>query len=93
MCTIRSGQWGQHPQSGGERFVGNTQEGVSRLYTAQVCDVNKCLLSVSKVVGAGNKVVFDSEGSYIEDKTTGEWMTLSDQHGMYMLKVWTKRGF
>eukprot|EP00973_Karenia_brevis_P060029 8352702-Karenia_brevis.AAC.1 len=63
-------------------------EGVRRNITAQVCDVNKALLSVKKVVDAGNRVVFEDEGSYIEDRVTGERMWLEESSGMYVLKMW-----
>ena len=44
----------------GERtFVGESGEGVARSLTAQVCDVNRDLLSVHRVVKAGGKVVFE----------------------------------
>ena len=59
---------------------------------AQVCDVNQCLLSVRKVVAAGNRVVFDDTGSYIESKVDGKRMWLVDKEGMYTLKMWVKRG-
>ena len=39
---------------------------------AAVTEVDDALLSVSKVVRAGNRVVFDQSGSYIEHKTSGE---------------------
>ena len=58
---------------------------------AQVCDVNKALLSVAKTVKMGNRVVFEDEGSYIEDKTTGERMYLEERGGMYMLKLWVRK--
>ena len=74
----------------GKARLGSSEEGIERTLTAQVCDVNKALLSVRKVVAAGNKVIFDSDGSYIEDKTTGERMLLKDKEGMYMLSVWVK---
>ena len=61
--------------------------------TAQVCDVSKALLCVSKVVNAGNKVVFEKTGSYIEDLKTGENIYLKEDGTMYMLKVWAKKGF
>ena len=61
--------------------------------TAQVCGVNKPLLSVSKIVAAGNRVVFDPDGSYIEDTESGEKVWLKNQGGMYMIKMWVKRGF
>ena len=55
----------------------------------QVCDVNQGLLSVSKAVAAGNRVVFnppwDPEGSYIENENTGERLWLEEQGGLYVL--------
>ena len=70
-----------------------TDEGVNRKMVAQVCDVNKGLLSVSRVLKGGSKVIFDSDGSYIEDKTTGEVINLFERNGMFMLKMWTKKDF
>ena len=75
---------------GEKRFTGTTDEGVSRRIRAQVCSVNRALLSVRKVVNAGNKVVFDGAGSYSEDNATGERMYSHEKHGVYMLKMWTK---
>ena len=80
------------PNLGEKKFQGITQEGTTRTITAQVCDVNKALLSVKKVVSAGNRVVFDEEGSYIQDKLTGEIMDLREDNGMYMLNMWVKKG-
>ena len=57
---------------------------------AQVADANKALLSVSKIVVAGNRVVFDEE-SYIEDKTTGEWIDLSERDGLYTVNMWVPK--
>ena len=79
------------PNLGEKKFVGITSEGVSRRLTAQVCDVNQGLLSVSRVARGGSRVVFDSDGSYIEDKTTNERIHLEERNGMYMLKMWTRR--
>ena len=74
-----------------KRFVGNTEEGLERRVTAQVADVNKALLSVKKIVAAGNRVVFDEE-SYIEDKGTGDRTWLHEAGGMYMLRMWVQHG-
>ena len=61
---------------------------------AQVCDVNKALLSVHRVVQAGNRVVFAASGSYVEDEQHGETMELVERGGMYMLKLWVRaQGF
>ena len=64
------------PNLGEQRFVAHTQEGFQKNIKAQVCDVNKALLSVRRFVDAGNKVVFDKNGSYIEDSVRKEKMHL-----------------
>ena len=58
-----------------------------------MCDVSQSLLSVRKVVAAGNKVVFAKEGSYIESVKDGSRIWLQENQGMYTLKMWVKRGF
>ena len=81
----------QIPNLGEKAFSAVTDNGLFRNMSAQVADVNKALLSVSRIVKAGNRVVFDSEGSYIEHKTTGEWEPLEEKGGIYTLKVWVPR--
>ena len=46
---------------------------------AQVCEVNKALLSVHRVVQAGNRVVFAASGSYVEGEQTGETVALVEK--------------
>ena len=48
-------------------------------------------MSVSKVAAQGNRVVFDDDGSYIEDKVSGERTWTQQVGGMYMLKMWVSR--
>ena len=82
---------GTRIQNQGEKnFFGTIEEGVDRCITAQVCDVNKGLLSVGRMVGLGHKVVFDRTGSYIEDCKTKERMWMKEDRGLYMLKLWIK---
>ena len=64
---------------------------MTRNVTAQVCDVNKSLMSMNKVLASGNRVIFEEEGSYIEIKRTGENMWLRDEGGMIMLKMYVKK--
>ena len=78
------------PNLGEKQFKGITEEGLPRNLRVQVCDVNKPLLTVSKIVQGGNRVVFDGNGSYIEDTTNGERMWLQEKGGMFMLKMWVK---
>ena len=81
------------PNKGEKTFTGETKESIARRITAQVADVNKALLSVSKITKAGNRVVFDEDGSYIEDKVTGQKMWMEHEGGMYTLKMWVRRPF
>ena len=46
-----------------------------------MCDVNRGLLSVRKVTKSGNKMVFDEDGSYIQNKATGEITMLKEKAG------------
>ena len=80
------------PNLGEKRFIGVSENLVERGITAQVADVSTPLLSVRKMLKSGHRVIFDSEGSYIEDKATGEFMSLRDDGNMFMLKLWCRRG-
>ena len=64
-----------------KKFQADSQEGVTRSRTAQVCAVNKALMSVQKVMWAVNRVVFDEVGTYIEDKVTGGKIWATDMAG------------
>ena len=79
------------PNLGEGKFLGFTAEGGQRGITAQICEANKTLMSVSKMAAQGNRVVFDDEGSYIEDKSSGERTWMQQVGGMYMLKMWVSR--
>ena len=49
-------------------------------------------IRVRKMMSSGHRVVFDSDGSYIEDKTTGEFMDMRDDGSMFLLKLWVQKG-
>ena len=77
-----------------KKFIAVSDNGVARQMRAQVCEVNKALLSVHRVVQAGNRAVFAASGSYVQDEQTGETMELEEKGGMYMLKLWVEaQGF
>jgi len=82
---------GETVENEGEKtMVMCSVEGVNREITAQVTDINKPLLSVSKMCKAGYTTVFAPEGSYIYDGYTGEVMNLQEVNGLFMLKGWIK---
>ena len=39
----------------------------------------------------GNRVVFDDDGSYVENKNTGQRTWMAEDAGMYNLKMWVSR--
>ena len=75
---------------GEKTFTAIGEGGQQRAIKAQVCEVNKALLSVHRMVHAGNTVVFSRSGSYVLDDATGERIHLREQGGMYMLKLWVR---
>ena len=80
------------PNLGEKTFAVHSEDGQVRCVTAQVCDVNKSLLSVRKVTKAGNRVVFEDGYGYIEDKVSGEKMYMVEKDGLYVLKLWVPAG-
>ena len=56
--------------------------------TMQVANVKKVLVSVGKVTDANNRVVFDNDGSYIENKSTKERTPLRKENGVYTMEIW-----
>ena len=80
------------PNLGEKTFVAVSEDGFLRQLRMQVCDVNKSLLSVRQVTQAGNRIVFEDNGGWIEDKTTGQHIWIKEKDGQYLLKVWVKKG-
>ena len=53
-----------------------------------VAKVRKPLFSVSKSIDLGNRIVFDADGSYIEDKANGEQTVIDRENGVFTMKFW-----
>jgi hypothetical protein len=71
---------------GERRVTGYTKEGKKAGMVFQVCNVNGPLGSVRRICQEGSRVVFDEEGSYIEDKATKERTRIEDVGSSYVLK-------
>ena len=52
---------------------------------------NVLIMSAGNLTSNGCKIVLDDEGSYIEDKTSGEISWMHEVNGMYMLKLWVSK--
>ena len=76
---------------GKKALRGYTREGSDIGIDLQVADVKKALGSVRRMCEAGNNVVFDDAGSYIENKRTGERATLIKERGSYILSLWVPK--
>ena len=61
----------------------------------QVANVSKALGAISRIVGAGNRIIFDDPatvGPHIENKKTGNLTPLRQYNGVYYLDMWMKPG-
>jgi hypothetical protein len=73
----------------GQRDIeAQTSEGAGATMTFQVADVKGALGSVHRICEAGNRVVFDDEGSYIECKSTKSKSVIDKVNGVYYLYLW-----
>ena len=57
-----------------------------------VAGVCKPLVSAVKVAEAGNRIIMDSEGSYVENKKTSERMQLRSKKGVFVFDVKYQNG-
>ena len=79
---------GHKTSNRGEQHVrAVTQDGHEIAFKAQVTDVHRPLMSVSRICDKGNRVVFDSHGGYIESLTTGEKIQVHRDCNVYRLQV------
>ena len=78
------------PNLGEKRLAWEGEDGTSGKLTVQITDVRKALCSVGKVANAGNRVVFEPNGGYIENLSTGKRTQLSKEGAAYKLKMWAK---
>ena len=59
--------------------------------TIQVAGVKKTLGAVMPMMKAGNRVVFDDEGSYIFNKPTGKYTVIEERNGEFVFDLWVQR--
>eukprot|EP00974_Lingulodinium_polyedra_P091639 8882133-Lingulodinium_polyedra.AAC.1 len=56
-----------------------------------VADVSKVLASVARMCECGNRVVFDEEGSYVQNKKTGMKTKIEKRNGVYVMDLMVKQ--
>jgi len=83
------GAGGQRIKNQGQRqILILTKEKRLRWITVQVAKVKKLLGSVSKNNDYGQRVVYDLDESYIQDKKTGEKVNLEREKGVFKFDAW-----
>ena len=76
----------------GERRVkGFTGDEVAMCVGAQIADVSRNLASGFKIMAAGNKIVLDDAGSYIQNKSSGHKINIVNQNGEFKFEIWVPK--
>ena len=57
----------------------------------QIAEVKKALASVRAICEGGNRVIFDQEGSYIENKATGKRTKMEQGPNGYTVSIWVPK--
>ena len=78
------------PNEGEKRIMGWTDEWEETGITIQVANVKKVLASVSRICDAGNRVVFEGKGGYIQNVRTGKRTDLKQVNGCYTFDMWVE---
>ena len=78
------------PNYGEKRLQWRTEDKSQGGITVQITDVMKPLASVGQICEAGNRVVFESGGGYVENIKTGIKTSMRKAGKGYKLDLWVK---
>ena len=76
---------------GQRSLTGFTDEGFPMEAAVQIAEVKRNLASAMKIVKAGNRIVLDEAGSYIEDKKTGRAIQVQTENGDFQFEIWVPK--
>ena len=76
---------------GQRKINGYSNEKVPLNVAAQVADVRNNLGSAYRMCQAGNRVILDEDGSYIENKKTGKRIKVKMEKGAFEFDLWVKK--
>ena len=79
------------PDMGSRTFDAQISRSQNCRLTCKIGPVRKMLLSVNDMLSKGNRVVFDSQGRYVENVTTGDWTPIEQKNGIFVMRLWVKR--
>ena len=72
---------------GEKRVRVKTKENIRCGLTFQVAKVKKALASVARICDQGNRVVYEAEEGYIENKKSGKRINLERRNNVYVLEA------
>ena len=82
---------GRIPNLGEQNVQSMTTEGIKFDVVFQVTQVDRPLLSVSKLTKAGHTVKFEGSGGYIVNGATGGLTWFRKQNDIYILDLWVRK--
>ena len=90
--TYRNASSGIMHNVGQKTVFGFNSQGSPMDITWQVTEpgVSRVLCAVRKMCAAGNRVVFDEDGSCILNKKTGLYTNIEERNGTYAFDLWTE---
>ena len=77
---------------GKKKVQAMTNEGQKRTMNWTVCAVRRPLISVSKMVEAGNKVMLEDTNPRVINSKTGQVTKLQKVNGVFTMDLWIKTG-
>ena len=78
------------PNYGEQRLCWESEEGQRGGINIQITDVTKVLASVGKICEAGNRVVFEPDGGFIERIKDGNRTQFKRKGAVYVLETWVR---
>ena len=76
----------------GEMMIsGYTGDYVPLTVGAQIVEVQRNLASGFKIMVAGNKIVLDDDGSYIQNKANGRNINIANHNGEFKFEIWAPK--
>ena len=76
------------PNLGSIKLPIMTSEGSTKQLNFCAADVTKPLVFVKKICATGHICVFDDDGSNIFNKNTGEYTSMKEEAGNYVINAW-----
>jgi hypothetical protein len=73
---------------GQKTLTGYSDEWTPLSVNVQIADVKSNLAAGMKIVEADNRIVLDANGSYIENKLTGDRIQIRHENGCFVFDMW-----